>query len=565
MARTSARVDGATLVTPADDAASITVGTPAWFAWLDQATTFTFTSSFGSFTARKEQRARGGWYWKAYRTATGTVQRAYLGKGENLTLARPARAAVTLTTASTSADRLPVAPPAAPAAAMPRNVLATKLFAPPARANLVLRQRLFDRLQRGLQGKLTLISAPAGFGKTTLVSEWVAKCERPTAWLSLDEGESDPARFLTYLVAALQTIAPNIGSGLVGVLQAPQPPPAEAILTALLNDITMLPHTFVLVLDDYHLIDARPVDEALTFLLEHLPAQMHLLIVTREDPPLPLARFRARGHLTDVRAADLRFTPEEATGFLADVMGLGLAVEDIAALDERTEGWIAGLQLAALSLQGSHDASSFITSFTGSHHFVLDYLVEEVLEQQPAHVQTFLLRTSILDRLCGSLCDAVLLDRSAAGQATLEYLEHANLFLIPLDNERRWYRYHHLFADLLRQRLHQGAAASTGDGAGGIPELHRRASQWYEDHGLELDAFQHAAAADDIERAERLLGGTGIPRLFGGATTTILDWLASLPTAMLNARPALWWRHAWLLLTTGQTTGVEEKLQAAEA
>src|SRR5919199_303776 len=273
---------------------------------------------------------------------------------------------------------------------MSTPVLATKLFIPPPRPRAVPRPRLTERLNEGLHRKLTLISAPAGFGKTTLVSAWVAGCPRPAAWLSLDEGESDPARFLTYLVAALQTIAPTIGSGLVGVLQAPQPPPAEAILTVLLNDMSMLPHPFILVLDDYHLIDARPVDDALTFLLEHLPAQMHLLIIPREDPPLLLARFRARGHLTDVRAADLRFTPEEATGFLADVMGLGLAVEDIAALDERTEGWIAGLQLAALSLQGSHDATSFIQSFTGSDHFITDYLVEEVLHQQPASVQSFL-------------------------------------------------------------------------------------------------------------------------------------------------------------------------------
>src|SRR5919199_4487021 len=448
---------------------------------------------------------------------------------------------------------------------MSTPVLATKLFIPPPRPRAVPRPRLTERLNEGLHRKLTLISAPAGFGKTTLVSAWVAGCPRPAAWLSLDEGESDPARFLTYLVAALQTVTPSIGAGLMRVLQASQPPSIESILTALLNEITALPDTFVLVLDDYHVIDAKPVDTALTFLLEHLPPRMHLVMATREDPSPPLARPRARGDLSELRATDLRFTPAEAAEFLNAVMGLRLAPDDIAALEARTEGWIAGLHLAALSMQGHPDATGFIQSFTGSHQFVLDYLVAEVLDQQPANVQTFLLRTSILDRLCGSLCDAVLLDSSAAGQATLEYLEHANLFLVPLDNERRWYRYHHLFADLLRQRLHQGAAASTGDGAGEIPELHRRASQWYEDHGLELEAFQHAVAADDIERAERLLGGTGIPRHFRGATTTILHWLASLPPTVLNARPALWWRHAWLLLTTGQTTGVEEKLQAAEA
>ena len=239
------------------------------------------------------------------------------------------------------------------------------------------------------------------------------------------------------------------------MLRSPQPPPIEVLLTALLNEITTIPDDFVLVLDDYHVIDAPSVDQALTFLLEHLPPQMHLVITTREDPQLPLARYRARGQMTELRAADLRFTPAEAAGFLNQVMGLDLSAEDVTALEARTEGWIAGLQLAAISLQGHKDATSFIKSFTGNHHFVMDYLLAEVLHQQSASVQTFLLRTSILDRLCGPLCDAVLLDPSASGQETLEYLEHANLFIVPLDNERRWYRYHHLFADLLRQRLHQ--------------------------------------------------------------------------------------------------------------
>ena len=456
------------------------------------------------------------------------------------------------------------------------QLLTTKLYIPPTRPEFVPRPRLIERLNASLHRKLTLISAPAGFGKTTLVSEWVAGCERPVAWLSLDEGDNDPTCFLTYLVAALQTIATNIGKGVLVVLQSPQPPPIESILTALLNEITTVPDDFVLVLDDYHVMDAKPVDEALTFLLEHLPPQIHLVIATREDPPLPLARLRARGQLTELRAADLRFTLTEAADFLNQVMSLNLAAEDISALETRTEGWIAGLQLAALALQGTisiqehPDAASFIKSFTGSHHFVLDYLVEEVLQQQPEYVQTFLLRTSILDRLCGPLCDAVLHGDadlhptpSASGQATLEYLEHANLFIVPLDNERYWYRYHHLFAELLRQRLHQ--SASSGNEEGGVAEYHIRASIWYEDNGLELEAFHHAAAANDIERAERLMEGGGMPLHFRGVVTTILDWLASLPTTVLDARPLLWVRSATLSLVTGQTTGVEEKLQAAEA
>ena len=475
-------------------------------------------------------------------------------------------------------------------------ILRTKLYVPPIRPELVSRPRLIERLNGGLSAsrKLTLVSAPAGFGKTTLVSEWAAGCGRRTAWLSLDEGDSDLTRFLTYFITALQTlalgkgeglalsrvegIASTIGEGVLGALHSPQPPPTEAILTALVNEIAAIPEAFILVLDDYHVIDSKPVDEALAFLLEHLPPQMHLVIATREDPHLPLARLRARGQLTELRAADLRFTSAEAAGFLNEVMGLNLSEEDIAALEARTEGWIAGLQLAAISMQGHQDATSFIHSFTGSHRFVLDYLLEEVLQQQPVSIQAFLLRTSILDRLCGPLCDAVLGSPSASGQETLEHLEHANLFIVPLDNERRWYRYHHLFAELLRQRLHQSAAS--GNEKGGVAEYHIRASTWYEQNGLELEAFHHAAAAHDIERAERLIEGKGMPGKgmpgigmpgigmplhFRGAVAPLLNWLESLPQADLDANPSLWTTYASVLLVSGQQTAAEQKLLSAEA
>ena len=447
------------------------------------------------------------------------------------------------------------------------ELLNTKLFIPSTRPERVSRSRLIERLNEGLHRKLTLVSAPAGFGKTTLVSEWAAGCQRPIAWLSLDEGDKDLSRFLTYLVGALQTIAEHIGEGAFAILQVPQPPPAETILTMLLNEINAVSYDFILVLDDYHVVDSKPVDNALAFLLEHLPPQMHLIITTREDPDLPLARLRAQDQLTELRAADLRFTSSEAAEFLNQVMNLNLSAEDIAALEDRTEGWIAGLQLAAISMQGQKDIAGFIQSFTGSHHFIMDYLMEEVLKQQPESVQTFLLRTSILELMCGPLCDTVLLDSSISGQKTLEYLQRANLFIIPLDDERRWYRYHHLFADLLQQRLPQSLASSSGGAETRtlVRELHIRASQWYEANGFDLEAFQHAAAADDIERAERLIEGDGIPRHLRGAVTTILDWLASLPKTVMDSRPSLWWRYASLLLVSGHMTGVEEKLEAAEA
>ncbi len=452
---------------------------------------------------------------------------------------------------------------------MSDSLLLTKLYVPPPRSNLVLRPRLVEQLNKGLSsgGKLTLISAPAGFGKTTLVSEWVAGprdcppklvCGNSVAWLSLDEADNDPVRFISYLVAALQTIKPGIGESLLPALQGPQPLQIEPLLTALLNEVSRIPEHFVLILDDYHSIDSRPADRALDFLVEHQPPQMHLVITTREDPQLPLARYRARGQLNELRAADLRFTPGEAAELLNHVSGLGLSGENIAALETRTEGWIAGLQLAAISMQGHKDTAGFIQSFTGSHRFVMDYLLEEVLQQQPESIQAFLLHTSMLERMCGPLCDAILLDSSVSGQATLEYLERSNLFIVPLDNERRWYRYHHLFGDLLRKRMEQKLSADE------IARLHIHASEWFENNGMILEAFTHAAAASDIERAERLMELKEMPLHLPGVPVTILKWLESLPVSVLNSKPALWWKQAAMMMSSYQTIGVEEKLQKAE-
>jgi LuxR family maltose regulon positive regulatory protein len=415
-----------------------------------------------------------------------------------------------------------------------------------------------ERLDEGTHGQLTLVSAPAGFGKTTLVAEWAAGCGRPVAWLSLDPRDGDPPTFLTYLIAALRTLKPEIGSGAMVALQSPQPPPVESVLTTIVNEISSMPDDVVLILDDYHVLDSRPDDEALTFLLEHLPPRLHLVIATREDPRLPLARLRARGQLTELRAADLRFTPAEAAEFLRRAAGLDLSADDIEALETRTEGWIAGLQMAAISLQGLPDAAGFIRSFSGSHRFVLDYLLEEVLQRQPAEVQAFLLRTSVLDRLCGPLCDAVLRTPAGAGAETLPAMERANLFIVPLDDERHWYRYHHLFGDLLQRRLGLSLAAEE------IAGLHLRASEWYEGEGQILEAFRHATAADDVERAELLIDSAGMDLHLRSVLMPILNWLDSLPGTLLEARPRLLVRSATLTLVAAQTTGVEEKLQAAE-
>ena len=453
-------------------------------------------------------------------------------------------------------------------------ILATKLYIPPPRPKVVLRSHLIERLNEclrqsgGFARKLTLVSAPAGFGKTTLINEWVQAMGGVTppiavAWLSLDEGDKDLTRFLIYLIAALQTVASNIGEGVMSLLQSPQPPPTESILTVLLNEITALPEDVILILDDYHAVESKPVDSALTFLLEHLPPQLHLVLATREDPQLPLARLRARGQLIELRHADLRFTLSEAAGFLNQVMGLTLSSDDITALETRTEGWIAGLQLAALSMQGQTDAAGFIKAFTGSHRFVLDYLLEEVLQKQPEGIQSFLLCTSILDRLCGPLCDAILQDatapghetagRETGGQKSLEYLERANLFLIPLDNERRWYRYHPLFAELLRMRL-----ASTYPDH--VTELHRRASDWYAHNNLPYEANSHALAIQDWPRAAEIIERFFDELPMHTETNTRLGWFKSFPSQFLLNRPRLGLVYAWTLFMSNQLDLAEQKL-----
>lgn len=441
---------------------------------------------------------------------------------------------------------------------MSTPILATKLYVPVPRPKIVLRPRLIDQLNKGLHRKLTLISAPAGFGKTTLVSEWVASCERPVAWLSLDEGDNNTTRFLTYFITALQTIAPNIGAEALRMVHSAQLPPIESVLTILLNEIATSPDNIILVLDDCHVIEDKTVSNILTFLLEHLPPQMHLVITTREDPNLPLARLRARDQLTGLRATDLRFTDSEAAEFLNQVMGLSLSEEDIASLETRTEGWIAGLQLAAVSMQGHHDTNTFIKSFTGSHHFVLDYLVEEVLRQQPEDIQNFLLCTSILDSMCDSLCNAILLDSSALGQETLEQLERTNLFITPLDGERHWYRYHHLFGSLLRQRLGQNRKPEE------IARYHIRASEWYEKNGDPTQAFHHAIAAGDFSRAAMLAEKNWQRMNESFQSAAWLGWVKQLPEELIRLRPVLCTQIAWVYMDISEANASESYLRDAE-
>jgi LuxR family maltose regulon positive regulatory protein len=745
------------LVGGAVDGSTITIGTPAWYAWLEVATTFAFVGEQGSFTARKERSERAGGYWKAYRKQGGTLRSAYLGKSADLTRERLNAIAVGLATAAAPTKREPDGgsiPSAASAPSLPTGtltflftdiegsttrweqhqqamrlalaqhdrllretiaahagvvfkmvgdgvhaafaravdavaaaynaqcvlqavdwgelsslrvrmalhtgaaelrdgdyfgpplnrvarilalghggqillshatrdlvaddlpsqtilhalgeyrlkdlirpepifqlvspelprdfpplraadtsstpapsqslqLLATKLYVPPARPQLVTRPRLLERLDAGLTGKLTLLSAPAGFGKTTLVSAWRATASGravPFAWVSLDAADSDPLRFWSYVITALDRLQPDSGATALALLQTPQPPPIEAILTPLLNALGTLSTDAVLVLDDYHLIASPAIHTGLAFVLDHLPPLLHLVITTRADPPLPLTRLRARGQLTELRAADLRFTAEETATFLTERIGLPLSEDNIAALEARTEGWIAGLQLAALAMRDHSDLARFIHAFTGSNRFVMDYLAEEVIDRLPHHLQTFVLQTSILDRMCGSLCDALLLGdergadhgTQAYSQLVLEELERSNLFLLPLDDERQWYRYHHLFAEVLHARLRNGTTASE------VTILYQRASTWHAQAGLIDEAVRYAFLAQDVERVATLIEQHGTAIILSSSDVSLVRaWVEQLPRALITARPRL-------AVVAGIILGVMRQFDAVE-
>jgi LuxR family maltose regulon positive regulatory protein len=550
-------------------ALNIIPGSPAWFAWLEQISSFVFFGKSGRYTARKEARQRGDRYWYAYLTTDERLAKKYLGKTATLTMARREQMAEELLTASETQ----ISPLVSLAAITNSEVdstqhpilakhdplyplLATKLFVPRSHTHLVHRARLVERLQQGMARPLTLVSAPAGFGKTTLLAQWLAQSDLPVAWLSLEAEDNDPTRFLSYLIAALQKLNAQVGTIALALLRTPQPAPPEAVLTLLTNElIERRGGDIALVLDDYHAITDESIQQGMTFFLEHLPPQLHLVLVTRVDPSLPLARLRAGGLLTEVRTADLRFGGAEVGAFLRTVMGLDLDDQAITTLERHTEGWIACLQLAALSLQGRTDMSEFLATFRGSHRFVLDYLSEEVLARQPEEVQAFLLHTSILERLSGPLCDAV--REQEGSQAMLEMLERANLFVVALDDERRWYRYHHLFAQVLRSHLRQTAPTL-------LPVLHRRASTWYEQHALYAESVQHALATPDAKLATRLIEPIALPAVSRGQVSTVLGWMNALPEALVQMHRYLCVYHAGLLTLINQLEAAETRLQQAE-
>lgn len=440
---------------------------------------------------------------------------------------------------------------------MPIPILATKLFTPSPRKDLISRPRLFNLITANLDNRLTLISAPVGFGKSTLISSWAAHSKTNLVWLSLDESDNDPARFMTYFTEAVRlskNSSNDTGKGAISLLTTSQKPHLNDIATLLVNDIAMLENRIILVLDDYHLIDSKTIDNTLFFLLEHQPQNLHLIICTRDDPQIPLAELRAKGQLAEIRASDLRFTLEEVTEFLNQSMGLDLSPRDIKTLESRTEGWIAGLQLAAISLKGVENPDKVIEDFSGKHRFVLDYLIEEVLEKQPADVQDFLLTTSIIDRLSASICNH--LTKRNDSQEILESFDRANLFIVHLDNERKWYRYHHLFKELLLQRLQQLHPEN-------ISKLYKEASNWCSKNGSKDETIDYALRGKNNQLAAELLEKEGRLIWQSGEDSKIRKWIRALPIDIINAKPQLSIFHAWNLFTGGRSAEAFDFIQKA--
>ncbi|HEX6797729.1 MAG TPA: LuxR C-terminal-related transcriptional regulator [Ktedonobacterales bacterium] len=530
---------------------TIALDSPEWFDWLAQPTTrsFELRHALGNVTVRKERRQRGGDYWVAYHRTGRRLRKAYLGKSQQLTAARLHQAAAQLA-GSGAIPALPAAPhhpqsdddDPADSGTHANVLLATKLSIPPARPQIVRRRRLIGWLAQQAHTPLTLVVAPAGFGKTTLLAEWRATLtgrDVAVAWVSLDEADNDPAQFWSYVVAALRRIAaPHLAPETVAPLRSRHPAGLALTVAGVINALAASPRDITLILDDYHVISAPAIHESVAYLLEHLPPRLHLILSSRVEPPLPLARLRAHGHLAELRAPDLRCTRDEVTAFLQRVMGLQLAPEAVDLLAERTEGWLAGLQLAALALRGRPVSSGELDARLTSARDVEPYLVEEVLSRQLPEVQRFLLDTSVLARLCAPLCDAVTDGKD--GDAMLRRLVDEQLFVIPLDAEGRWYRYHHLFAQVLHSRLRREAPEREA-------ELCRRASAWHERHGAVPEAVRYALAAGDAERAADLIEAIALPTMWErGEVATVRGWLDALPAALLFARPrlALAYAHA---------------------
>jgi LuxR family transcriptional regulator, maltose regulon positive regulatory protein len=523
-------------------AVTIPVGSPAWYAWLEQVHSFSFSNDEGTFTAHKARSSnrRGGWYWYAYRRRQGQLFRCYLGASSRLTLACLRNAARQLACRVEGSPHQPSLSPDVPTPLplhaephtdqTPPALLATKFRIPGLPVHSVARSHLLSLLDEGTKALLTLVCASAGFGKTTLLSAWASQTPGHVAWLTLDEQDNDPTRFWIAVMTALRTCLPTLGEAAFSLLHSLQPPPLITTLTGLLNDLAAVSEDTVLILDDYHVIEEPALHESLLFLLDHLPGTLHLVLATRVDPPLALSRWRARGQMREIRDSDLRFSEQDGALFLSQTMGLHLEEEDVVLLTERTEGWIAGLQLAALSLRGHNDPSVFLKRLSGSHRFLLDYVQEEILARQPAAIQRFLLHVAVLPQMNASLCQT--LTEETASQERLESLERSNLFLVPLDEERQWYRFHPLFREALLARLQASQPEH-------VPLLHRRAADWYAARGLWHEAIPYAFEAEDFAEAADLLERCIDSGIWRNEYHTLHRWLVRLPQEVLHAHPQL--------------------------
>ncbi len=575
MHRTIPRVEGGRLFQSEREGDPILVGTPAWYDWLEQQSSFTFVDHALTFTARKSVLRTRGSSWKAYRRRQGKLYRIHLGHSHSLTLERLQAAAqafarepvpgeqASVPSRQPGASRLPMPPSPRIALAVEHStsLIHTKLYRPRLGSDLIPRPRLFERLNAGLGGKVTLVCAPAGFGKTTLLVEWMETIDRPTAWLSLDEHDDELASFVRSLTAALQRVFPDAFGATASLSLAPRFPALDSLVALFSNDLADLPEDLLLVLDDYHRIRTSKVHSLLELLVEHLPAQVHLVLSSRSDPPLPLARWQAQGHLHELRGSDLRFTLEETEAFLARVVG-SVAAHDVAgALEERTEGWIAIVHLAALSLRNAPDQTAFLEGLGHTPDRTISrYLAEEVLSQQAPAVQEFVVRMSLLEQFCAGLCRAVMGSDASNEQvqATLEGLERSNLFLVSLDERQGWYRLHHLFQGLLQQHLQERLSQEE------LALLHSRASAWYAEQGLLEEALEHALAAGDVPGATRLVEAQFFWAFEQERSMQLERWLGLLPEEQIQGSPVLLIARAWMAQVHGQLTDFPRLLSAAE-
>jgi LuxR family maltose regulon positive regulatory protein len=575
MRSTIPNVTGGRLYWSEAESDPIVVGTPAWYDWLEQQTAFTFVDQTGTFTARKSMLRTRGAYWKAYYRHQGKLYRIHLGHSHALTLERLQAAArafagehvsgepADVSSTQSAASMLPMHPTPRMALTVDHSLslIQTKLYRPRNRSDLISRARLLERLHAGLGGKVTLVSAPAGFGKTTLLAQWVQTLDRPSAWLSLDEHDNEPRVFLQSLTAALQSALPDAFHGIASLLEAPRFPSVDYVVSLFINDLADMPDDLILVLDDYHLIRNLEIHTLLDQLIEHLPPQLHLVLATRSDPPLPLARWRARGLLNDLRPTDLRFTLEETEAFLTHELGSVAAHESAVALEERTGGWIALLRLAALSLRNTTDSAAFLEKlgrYTDSS--ISSYLVEEVLAQLAPAVQELLVRTSVLEQFCAEVCAAILGSDTSYEQiqTTLDWLERSNVLIIRFDEGRGWYRFHHLFQQLLQQRLQRHISTEE------LATLHRRASAWYAEQGLIEETIQHALAAGDVSNAAHLVETQFLQVLEQEQWGQMERWLRLLPGEQIQGSPGLLVARAWIFWVHGQLNDYPRLLTAAE-